>query len=664
MKNLFQDAVSAQVQGNMPAAMAIYHDILSKTPGHAPSLNNLAAIHIGFGEFDIAIDYLEKSLIVDEKNSDSLNNLGILLARTGRTEEALKYYHKALQVKPNDSEILTNLGSALKDQRQLDEAEGFHKKAIQEDPKSAKAYNNIGVVYKLKGDIEKAVNCFIKSAQLEPNDEQVYFNLGESLAAKGSYSDASALAFNALKLFPDSITTIVGCARIFIECGQWENADPLIRAAVSYDYSSAETGILRHLILFLNASSCSRQEISRMHSLCGSLILEQESCSAKSPDFYFSDRFRDSTMLRVGYISSDFRRHSVGWFFKEIIKYHNKDQFEIFCYSLSEKEDDLTREIMDQAKIFRKVGSQTNREIRQQIYDDRIQILVDLAGYTSDNRIEIMACKSAPVQVTAIGYPHGTGLETMDYRISDKNSEGPDFELEYTEKIVQLPEFFLPLPIYVRPEPVFTKSQMGIPDDSILFVSFNSLHKLRPEVLQLWNKILHNVPNSYLAFSFKHSEDLFLLEQIEKHFSIQPGRLIFLSQEKTEERHRARYLIADIALDPFPYSGTTTSWEALSMGVPVITLKGERHVQLTTHSMLQRLNLPFLSVDGEEAYIDISTDLALNPEKLHSLKTKIISKIDEIAGSGNRSYVRNLEKAFNKIRNKYLDQLLSSFPSS
>jgi predicted O-linked N-acetylglucosamine transferase (SPINDLY family) len=312
------------------------------------------------------------------------------------------------------------------------------------------------------------------------------------------------------------------------------------------------------------------------------LIEELHKKDVQRNPFDFTGRFDGLDRLRVGYVSPDFRRHSVGWFFREIIHRHDHENFRIYCYSIIDRSDDLTKEIRAKSFQFRQVGHLNDVRFAGQIFEDRIQILVDLAGYTANNRLDIFALRPAPVQITAFGYPHGTGLKTMDYRITAREAEGPDAEKEYGERLLFMPDHFLPFPVFSQAPGLLTKEDIGLRSDAVLMVSFNARHKLRPEVLRLWNRILLGAPNTFLAFSFRHSDADFARRQVLRHFTVEHRRILFLSQMPTEEQHRARYHMADLSLDPFPYNGTTTSWEALCMGVPVITLKGHRHVQRTT----------------------------------------------------------------------------------
>ena len=629
--------------GRLSEAKERYQEILYIVRDHGPSLNNLGAIFLQEGNHDRAIVCFREAVDRQPKNADALNNLGVLLSQTGHHHEALECFQNASGINPEDPEIQTNLGDTWRLSGNLNRAEAHHRRAIELDPQNAKALNNMALVQKESGRLKAAVALFREALFQDPADEQIHFNLGTALIESGDFTEAVSVSEAALQRFPDSITTIVGAARVLVEAGHWEKADPLIHRAVRYPYTIRDLPVLRHLLLYINTVPGIRVEIAHLHLLCGRLIHEKWKGSECNGRFPFKNRFKGLSKIRIGYVSPDFNRHSVGWFFREIIKHHDIHRFEIYCYALSDKQDDITNDIRAKAAAFHRVAHLSETEIAEQIFKDRIQILVDLAGYTRNNRLDVFALRPAPVQITAIGYPHGTGIPTMDYRISDDFAEGDDARTEYRETLLSMPGCFLPYPAFEQDMPVVTRDQLGIPEKRVVLASFNAWHKLRPEVLRLWNRILHSAPKSILIFSFRYSDTPHAQERIRSYFSVTPNRLIFLPQTDTEPAHRARYGIVDIALDPFPYNGTTTSWEALYMGVPVLTLRGARHVERTTWSLLANLNLDMIAVDDTTSYMDLAVRLGTEPDLLNRVKNRIAESIQRCLTTDNSAYVRALE---------------------
>ena len=266
--------------------------------------------------------------------------------------------------------------------------------------------------------------------------------------------------------------------------------------------------------------------------------------------------------------------------------------------------------------------------------------------------------KPAPIQVTAIGYPNGTGLPNMHYRLSDFYADSSSAHHHYRERLIRMPKYFLPqieLPVNHQ---MTTKKNLGLSNDSFVFVSFNQIHKLNPELLHTWDKILLSVPNAYLIIGSVRSDLAFIQNSIKEYFSSKiRKRILFMHRVKTEEQHRARYGIADVALDAFPYSGTTTSYESLYMGVPIITLLGDRHVQRTTYSLLKNLGIGETIANTKDEYTKLAVTLANDPKSLVSLKKKIQNALSKNSTYNAAVYTRDLEKAYRMIWERYKNGL-------
>lgn len=645
-QQIFSKALKAHLAGQVDTAAVLYKKLLTIKPGHVAALNNLGAIRLACADHRAAAECFEQVLKQDPANADALNNLGLILKSRNRLDQAADYFKKALKSAPANANLHTNLGAIYKLCGQYELAEKYHQKALAIDSNNVKALNNLGLVYKEIFQWDKAVEAFKKAIGLNPDDEELYFNLGEILVSAGRLDQAVAVAQKALDLFPGALTTACGAARVFIECGHWEEADRLIGAIAQFPFSSAQLALLRHLMLFINASALDRQTITRLHFTCGALIESFHEQNRDNLPFIFDDRFQQNGKLRIGYVSPDFNHHSVGYFFYEILKHHDPRRFEVYCYAISTKSDDLTDRISRLAAAFRPAHAMSDYDLAQSIYNDRIQILVDLAGYTRNNRLDVFALKPAPSQVTAIGYPHGSGLSTMDYRLTDDLAEGPGADDCYREKLIRLDPFFLPLPNFKAAVKTPVRAELGLFEDAFVFASFNAWHKLRPEVLRLWNRILQRIKKAQILFSFKHADQPYAQARVRSCFDVAPERLVFSSQTATQEDHRSRYALIDAALDPFPYSGTTTSWEALSMGVPVVTLKGGPHVQRTTYSMLVHLGLDMLVASDENEYLEIASRLVLKNGYLEKIRAHLSESVGRAIKKGNQGYVRQLEEAY------------------
>jgi protein O-GlcNAc transferase len=352
--------------------------------------------------------------------------------------------------------------------------------------------------------------------------------------------------------------------------------------------------------------------------------------AASSPAAGFRDRDRDpGRRLRVGYLSPDFRLHSVAFFFEPLIRAHDRRVVEVFCYSDVRNPDDVTGRIREQASQWRDAHTLDDDALRRQIADDRIDILVDLAGHTGFNRMPMLAQRAAPVQASYLGYPATTGLATVDYWITDALGDPPDqTDAFFTEKLWRLPG---PMHAYTGDARV---PLPGAPPaesrGAVTFGSFNHLQKITDETMRAWSEILRRVPDGRLRVKAIGLAADATRESVRERFIALGGddaRFELLRPEDSVGSHLARYGEIDIALDTFPYICVTTTFEALWMGVPVITRVGRTHVARMGASILGPIGLDELAVRSDAEYVDRAVALAGDRGRLRELRTSLRTRL-------------------------------------
>jgi predicted O-linked N-acetylglucosamine transferase (SPINDLY family) len=359
--------------------------------------------------------------------------------------------------------------------------------------------------------------------------------------------------------------------------------------------------------------------------------------------------------LRVGYVSPDFKGHSVAFFIEPVLAAHSKNRFEVFCFSDVPQEDEVTKHIRSSADHWRDISRMTDSEADEIIRKDKIDILVDLAGHTAYNRLLLFARKPAPVQVSWIGYPATTGLSAMDYKIVDSYTDPPGMtEQYYTEKLLRMPECFL----CYRPDE--ESPEVGpLPSQSaghVTFGSCNNFAKVTPEMMELWGKILEGVPGSRLLLKAKSLSDRSTREYVKDLFQgkgISGDRLELLGWEPSVRGHLETYHRIDIGLDTFPYHGTTTTCEALWMGVPVVTLAGKTHVSRVGVSLLSNAGLPELVAHTGDEYMDIAINLAKDTNRLRELRDRLRTMMTDSPLTDAGRFTGHLEKAYRDIWEKW-----------
>lgn len=352
--------------------------------------------------------------------------------------------------------------------------------------------------------------------------------------------------------------------------------------------------------------------------------------------------------LRVGYVSPDFSAHSVAYFFEPLLAAHDRTKVETYCYYCATKVDNTTKRLQGYADHWRDVTPLDDRALARVIADDKIDILVDLAGHSAKSRIQMFAHKAAPIQVAWLGYPNTTGLKSVDYRftdiIADPVGEADRF---HSETLVRLDggiwcyqgDETIPLPA----------PKTG---GAITFGSFNHMSKLTPEVIKLWSDILNALPQSRLILKHLQLGNAVTRDTVAKQFGIHgiaPERLDLHAKLPKFEDHLALYGQVDIGLDPFPFNGCTTTFEALWMGVPVISLRGDRHVARVGASILTHLGHPELLAETPEGYVKLATELANDPARLASYREQLRGTLKSSPLGDAVGFTSKVEQAYREM---------------
>jgi predicted O-linked N-acetylglucosamine transferase (SPINDLY family) len=362
--------------------------------------------------------------------------------------------------------------------------------------------------------------------------------------------------------------------------------------------------------------------------------------------------------LNVGYVSSDFRQHSVSYFFLPLLACHDRKNVNVFCYSGVGYPDRMTEKIKNLADHWRSFVGMSPEAVAEQIETDGIDILVDLSGHTAGHRLLAFARKPAPIQVTWLGYPNSTGMPVMDYRLSDAIADPPgDSDCYHSETVIRLTNGFL---CYLPPE--ITPQVNDLParrTGRITFGSFNTLPKVNSYVIAAWSEILMKVAGSRLFLKCKQLADKSIRLSFLDKFSqqgIASDRITLLPQTPTTQEHLALYNDIDIGLDPFPYNGTTTTCEALWMGVPVVTLKGERHSSRVGASILTRLELEELIAESPQAYVDKTVALSADLPRLGSLRNEMRHRMTHSSLCDANAFAEQIETSYRVMWHKWCEQ--------
>ncbi|MBC8012350.1 MAG: glycosyltransferase, partial [Burkholderiales bacterium] len=354
--------------------------------------------------------------------------------------------------------------------------------------------------------------------------------------------------------------------------------------------------------------------------------------------------------LRIGYYSPDFRRHSIAHFFLPLLRHHDRATFEIFLYSDTRGTDATTATLRELADHWRDLAPLPEPDAIRLLAADRLDLLIDLAGLFGATRPRLFAARPAPVQAHLLGYHGSTGLTSLDYRFTDAVCDPPGAEANSSEKLVRLPHGFHCFDPLVPPLPEGTPPCLAA--GHFTFGSCNALPKLNPDVVALWARVLHAVPASCLLLKAIQLHDPELRAEVVARFAahgLDPARIEALPGTSSLQDHLATYRRIDLALDPFPCNGTTTTCEALWMGVPVLTLPGARHSARVTSSLLAQVGLPEFIATSADDYVHRAATLAAAPDRLAHLRSTLRARLAASPLGDVRAYARRLEAAYQEI---------------
>lgn len=636
-----QVALKHHQTGQLQKAESIYHKILQENPNHPDALNLSGLIAHQSGNNIKAADLLNKAILNNPKNPDYYYNLGIVLSTLGKWKEAIQAYKQTLSQKPDCFEALNNLGNILREYGNTENAIDIYQKALKLKPDCAEVWNNLGNVLNEKGQIENANESYKKAIQINPDYAEAWNNLGSSLFEQNRFKDAIEHYQHALKLKPDYAEAWDNLGGILEVIGEFKPAVASCRQALKYkpDYIKAFSNLL--YLLSYNILS-SPTEILEEHQSWDRIHGEKHIIDA----FSHTRSKNPNKRLRIGYVSPDFRKHALSFFFEPILKNHDRSQVEVYCYSNVSKPDMVTERLKTMADEWCSTIEMSDKEVAQKIYTDKIDILIDLAGHTAKNRLIIFTYKPAPVQATYLGYCNTSGLKMMDYWITDTVLHPEDTVELAVEEIIRLQRCWI---CYQPPADVTEIMPERHANNTITFGSFNNLSKFSHEVIRCWSRILNEVPNSRLVLKTRQLADPFIQKRILTQFAqhgINSDRITLLPNTPS---YMDEYNKVDIALDTFPRTGGVTTADALWMGVPVITLASQRYIERQGASILSAIGLDELITSTPEEYKTKAVTLANDYTRRAELKISLRERMINSPLCDGRDLAQALEITYRKM---------------
>jgi predicted O-linked N-acetylglucosamine transferase (SPINDLY family) len=633
-----QMAIGHHQSGRMSPAKTLYQQILQADPAHADALHLLGLIEHQQGNSAHAVALIQKAIQARPTDATFHFNLGNLHQDLAQLNEAIACFEQALLRQPGFVDALLGLGTALKAQGKIAEAGVCFRKVLARQPDRADAHFNLGNTLQMLGQIDEAIACFQQSLLHRPESADTLLGLASALQEKGRIDEAIANYRRALAIKPDISGAYNNLGNALQAQGQLDKAVECYRQAQLLQPQDAYANSIM-LFTLQNLSTCSPAELFSEH-----LRFAERFEAPLKPGWQPHTNNREPVRrLKVGYVSGDFFNHSVAYFIEPILACHDKSRFEIFGYYNRDYHDAHTARIKGHMDHFLVCNTFSDEQLAERIRLDAIDILVDLSGHTAANRLLVFARKPAPVQVNYIGYPGTTGLSAIDYRVSDPWQDPVGLTERYhSEILVRIAGgmAFTPEPDApaVNPLPALSSGEL-------ILACLNNLSKVNPAVIALWARILHALPQARLMLG--NVTDSGIRDRLTRLFGeagIGPERLILQPRVSMAEYLELHHHI-DIALDPFPYNGGTTTMHSLWMGVPVITLAGSHAVSRLCAAHLSRVGLPEFITHSEDEYLQYAISFANDLPKLNQVRQSLRQRMNASACDP-AAITRQLEAAY------------------
>jgi predicted O-linked N-acetylglucosamine transferase (SPINDLY family) len=670
----------ARQRGRPADAIPLIERAVARDRDNADFQFNLAEAQRAAGRLDDAVAGYRRAVALRPADPEVRHALGLALSRLGRHADAAAELEAAVRAAPRFLPAYDALAEALRRQRRLDDADAVCRRALSVAPDRAESHYGLALVAAQRGQVEAAVAGFGRAVALKPDWPEARMNLAVTLDRAGRRADATAECEAALRLRPGwadawnllgtlldkqaRLTHAVDAYRralaaepnhaqaqshlgnVLKDLGLPDEAVAHHREAVRLDPRSAVSQ--DNLLVALNyLPSIDAAHLFDEHRQWGRRVAAAVAPLLPAP----ASAGPVGRRIRVGYISPDFRDHPVAAFVEPLLRHHDAAAFEVTCYSDVPRPDATTARLEPLPARWRPVAHLAHDALADLVRADGIDVLVDLAGHTAGNRLPAFARRPAPVQVTYLGYPNTTGLppDVMRYRLSDAHADPPgETDPLHTEEVVRLPETFLCYaPPADAPDPAAAPPCAAT--GRVTFGSFNQFAKINPAVIELWSRVLAAVPGARLLLKTKSLADPRVRQTVAERFAVHgvgPDRLVLAPPDPSTPAHLARYADVDIALDPFPYHGTTTTCEALWMGVPVVTLAGRTHHARVGVSLLRNAGLGALvAADGDE-YVRLAAALAADPPRLAHLRATLRESLRRSPLLDAVGFTRGLDAAY------------------
>jgi predicted O-linked N-acetylglucosamine transferase (SPINDLY family) len=708
---IFRQAVAAMHARNVAVAERSFKAILKRDPGHTGALNLLGGLLTTAGRFTEAERYVRRALERDASSDATFYNYGLILKALQRPEEALQSLDRALKINPSVPETWNSRGAVLNDLNRYQDAVVDFEKAIALNPRYAEAYFNKGKSLSLLKRLGQAAGAFEKALVLKPGLAEAWVGLGNVLFELTKYDDALAAHDRALALNGNIAEGRVGRGNVFLRRKRYHDALTEFDRAIALNSDLAHAwygraGALDRLKRHDEAAEAYRRvlAINRQHPFAkGALLHQRMLCCAweglcqliaeieqdilagrlaaepfgwqaaamtrqslrRGAELFSAERYpgkasgavsrpaRDGRRIRIGYVSGELRDQATSHLIVGVLEHHDKSSFEIYAFDNGWNDgSEIRRRIEAAVPTIIGISQLDDQSAAVVIREQQIDILINLNGYFGEGRTGVFAERAAPIQVNYLGFPGTLGAPYMDYIIADSCVIPPGEEEFYTEKVVYLPDCYQANDDNKQiAERTFSREECGLPAEGFVFCCFNNNYKITPAVFNSWMEVLRRVAKSVLWLLEDNVSAVANLRKEAAVRGVNPERLVFAKRIPLAD-HLARHRLAGLFLDTLPYNAHTTASDALWAGLPILTRIGHTFPGRVAASLLHAVGLGELITAGQQDYEDLAVRLAVEPQRLVSIKRKLEENRRSSLLFNTGLFTQRLERAYEAMHER------------
>jgi protein O-GlcNAc transferase len=683
---LFHDApepwfllgASQHMQRRHADALTAFDRTLALSPAHLQALQARAAVLYETARWQEMLIACEQAAALYPGNASIAANYGTALEKLDRLNKALQQFDHALSIDPHHLNALLNRGALLLRLQRTKDALANNLRLVEAHPGFAEGHYNLADVLLVLHRYEEALAASEVGLGVAPHHARLQLKYAVALACLGRFPEAQGALATAQILeprllaellpeidrLPAAVDPYANAELIYLEAGikaqydcHWQRRDDFLATLTDFITTHPPSTIALHdqklALPLLSMPLAPELRLKAMRQI--SEYVQDSAWLYGLPPFRHVPRQRDR--IRIGYVSPDFRDHSVGHLSRPLYRLHDRNRFDIHCYSLvRDDKDSVQREIAASCDYWHDVSPLSPAAIAQQIYADGIDILIDLAGYTKDARPELFALRPAPVQAHYLGYPGTMGAEFIDYAIADATVCPAGDEHLIAEKLIRLPGAYSPYgPATPNTPTKFTRRDFGLPEDGLVFCCFSAAYKIEPTMFALWLELLRQVPDSVLWLVPMQAHDLANLRNEAERTGISGERLV-AAHRLDREQHLQRFQLADLFLDTRWHNAHTMAADALWQGLPVLTCAGPHWSSRLAASLLQAVEMPELITSTLEEYAALALRLANDREQLAAFRRKLIAARETAPLFVPEVTVRHLEDAYQAMWNAWCER--------